>query len=840
MNRAPLIDLFEFAIGLARNASCDFSASTVGCDRECLKETTFQLVGQHDANGHGGDAGIDISSLLNAIMRDAIGHNHKGNASSVVEQNKSKKLFDWLNMIKTNSGFNINVLLVKNGVSYSVEDFEGDAKIILKGFGSEKVMKTAQKWLEARREFLPEFFGNAASGDFFPSKDRLVGYLNAHHALLRELIAFSKLGGFAFYDEGTLRWLTSVVYAECIYSDNKICVPLYSPTMLNSLHHVMRFTTHYLGFHEDAAGAIKYNLYTDRDINAALDISIVNRINEHFEYPLRIFGTDFFITPALFDIEKPSQSSNMFVGKKLTWNDSVKKIHPIRLFEKIRDFVITPDVKDNENVKVLLVGTVDDKDVKSLRDLLKMYCKTKCSIALWREVSDDELSWLENWDRHINKYDLIFVLDCHGVYEYVQVNTEDTLSAYESDYNQTMAYAKPNSTDYETATAAYFEPKFNLYMSASDYIGSICNGISEHRRPFKQKRMLQHSVLHNMCKRIEGENIQTAKILFFVSEIPSDVSLDTYLHSNLEVCRREMYETNPILILQALKPNGVKSRDCDIMKTLLENRDEKTLYVSAWSIIKAIHSDIEDWLEPYFHEGDSEHSKHDTLDLIMLLRSIFVFAKYEGDESGRFNVRFCVYENKGSDNVKAYASQVIERAKTFVKRFVELACVPEWERLFKNDSLVRGFLHCAFQNAFLSSLFGGAKNNNDLLFLYRMDTAPNLQTWCYEETLYREIPESVEAAFEKKPDMTRASINCYYTKTLRQLDKPVYNNSESEIAARKMIEKAFNPTVGSSNIFSEYGAYTYRAVCRIAEQSCIDLNLTNSYIYSNARKGRES
>ena len=830
----------------------------------------------------------DINSrLLNCSEPDDSGNSNISDNSSVSNKSSCNYYISDSDISNNNSesidnnNVNHSILFKCGEYEYTVADLLSNAESLLDSRQYKKVHLALSDWIDKRKIFRTRYFGNS-SENFFPGKDDLLIYLSAHYNLLNELTIAALDGAFSFYDEAAARFLGAICNADSAHIGEELYVSVYSPKVLNVLYHIIRFTNHFSGMHSNSSAGINNYRHNNETINAVLKELITEKARdllnlstfynggEYFEVSEKPGKSKTYRTNALeipvagsrqepaaqepaasepaasdYNNNVPASFGSVFVLRQKQWNESIKPISAVRLLEKIDAF---GDSQEKKKLSALIVGCVDEAELRVLNDLVSEAQRTKPlenkkkwkidvlgvsgapNVRCAAEPSEPNVPWAEFWRRNTTSseaYDLIIMLDCYGLY---------TNSLTDCERAQSIAVDRKLS--YEDATSELFEPKTNQYAMSIAYINGVAESIRARTSTFVRERTLSKSTMLQIGSYLRNPKAKTKKVFFFISALPKDDDWDAYILSNMGVCREEIYETKTIMVLQAVNPNANKTTG-KVKKPFTKDNDT-TIRVNAWQIAKSVSSDVFMWLMPYYDQYKDKVKKPE-ISFYKLLMNTKATITYGAGNEGALEAGCCVEycekndapnQRTGAIKTKRNNDQAYkDMAKEFLLDYIKLASANELKPLYQRDTYVNGFLHCALQSVLTACLFGHIDSYNDLLFLYKLKASAYFRPWDFKNSSAAAVSENES---EQKENIASATSASYYIyRALKQLDRPHFS-SAGEVYTRQMIKKAFNPAIDNCQLFSNVSKQEYREAMRKISESCILLNQKQSYIFNNS------
>ena len=696
-----------------------------------------------------------------------------------------------------------------------------------------------------------------------PDLNAVRTYLNAYYALIRETARLSSMGEFALIDSDVEKMFLAISHPDCRIVNNldgvRFDAVILNPAILNSLYHNIRFLRCFTGMSSDyfdpAEVRSKESLMNHAFMRMAMD-----KMADNFRFSTVVgglsgnlrFENEFLIAPREFgESYKVDDTLYLFTGEAAQWFSGIKPIQSTRLFSKICDYFDKNKTAEKNGGKVLVIGA-NASSTASVDQLNKMLkdAKRKISVEQFYVCSNNTcgISASEGINSVLGKavktYDMIFLLDCYGLYVNKRISPRDEYMAYGCAH-MLDGPIECMPEDYENDTEKYFEPKKNLFMDAVASICAVYNGSRERRAAFAFKRTARTDVLKYIGELIHKPDnaIRAKQIYIYLAESPSAKVIEndmlSFSDKTVLPVGGGMYETERMTLFRADSrgrqeaPNEPNKPD--------ETNENNSISIQARAVAAAMHSDVDAWfIDAIIKELSLDDSDELRKNIHNIAMHTYLTIDYRRKHKEAFELSYRFTTDweppeTATENECDGFRRAQQRICDFMGEFLWLSyrTVEGWGNLF-NHPLPRGYMYGIIQDIFYITLVRYSLSYSSLLLSTLVDYRSRFLP---KRVMPPERDENGKVSVEKIEPVADGGFDSasqvYYSRIMSLLNKPVCNLATdayiSKLAAiAEPSEK--KPVCGSEDC----DAAAYRRVMASIQYGCETLGCMGSYIYNNS------
>ncbi|MBD5442466.1 MAG: hypothetical protein HDR34_03525 [Treponema sp.] len=403
---------------------------------------------------------------------------------------------------------------------------------------------------------------------------------------------------------------------------------------------------------------------------------IINKIDRLFRDVIVLYNKEFY------RIIRFDENNDSFIAIREDNLSSIEEISAIRLYEKIKNGAEKD--ADHKIVKVLLIGSVMDKSLDSLKNMLKELSPNKYVVNIFEQKEEIKKALRQSeLKKLIDEYDKIFILDCPEIYCPIELDSMQ-------DRDRVIRRAIPSMQDIlgidsETNRRDFFNKNgfSSVYYRVQNYL------IDTGRPNIRKSRKINTGMLDYLKNLVaeKNESLNDKKELYVY--ISNNHDFQDELYDMYNFTRFERYNSKNCRIIRfgaEHKPN-FKSQECK-------------LHITFYKLLKML-SNKEDFFNNF--------TKRDKfIDSMNLASGTHIFIDYgnfrealEDEETSTFNLQIKIQSVK----------ELSVEYRTAVETLIREAFNFDFYRNVKNN-----ILSYCFKKAVANVISGCAHNFNDLLF----------------------------------------------------------------------------------------------------------------------------
>lgn len=699
-----------------------------------------------------------------------------------------------------------------------------------------------------------------------PKQSDILSYLDAYYALARETARLAAAGEFALADKGMEVFFRALSHPDCrlvsINGNARLEAAVYSPAILNSLYHNLRFLRRFSGL-----GSGYFSLSSARSAEPLMNLAFTwmahDKIANNFRFSTELgcwngdmfLKAEFLVTPKVFKCGfSPADALFPFSGEPVKWYSGITPVHPSRMYMKICSYLDRFAGKSNRN-EILIVGP-GEENKGSVETLNEMLVNTgyHAHVSLYGvgESSENLHTGINAFlNDAVRRYDMVFILDCRGLYEYKRADPKDRYRAFADAVNKSTplkpvslparSARKSNSCNYYTDTKIDFEPKSNFFMDALNSVCAVYNGMREKSGSFSGVRTPNINVMNYIGRLIRRKGTKTGQLFFYLSTPPSAETIERKLmleDAPVQPVGEGIYSTARMTLFLSENPNkyfGARRKAADVdnqRSNLTAKKSAKRspitpIRIPAWAFAAAVHSDVDEWLVDALVNETGYRSERQIIRDIML--HTYVELTYKNMQGEKFDISYQITSDSAySGNELDYQQRIC----SFLAEFLKLSYADDWGELL-DDKLPRDFMHRVSRKILTIALYCYSKNYDDLLFSSFVDNHSRLlpdRLTSPESSADGTLKIGVASVVEDKAlDFVP---RLYYRKILSLLNGPVYSLAV-ESFVRSLAQNAEKKDCKRQDPFSDAGKIAYQNVMDHIQNSCESLGCMSTHIYNN-------